>query len=159
MGTRWRSLVGRITGNIRAKLIAGVLILVPLVITFLVLQFLFVNLDGLLQPLITVVVGYPMPGVGIVSMVILLYLAGVVATNVFGQRLLRGAEHVMDRMPVVPSPICPLPSLPQHQRVPLALRAHACVSPTVSSTTHPLHTPPLHTLSEAHALPHALQFS
>lgn len=101
MGTRWRSLVGRVTGNIRAKLLAGVLILVPLVITFLVLQFLFVNLDGLLQPVITVVVGYPIPGAGIVSTVILLYLAGVVATNVFGQRLLRGAERVMDRMPVV----------------------------------------------------------
>ncbi len=101
MGARWRSLVGRVTGNIRAKLLAGVLILVPLVITFLVLQFLFVNLDGLLQPVIVVVVGYPIPGAGIVSTVILLYLAGVVATNVFGQRLLRGAERVMDRMPVV----------------------------------------------------------
>ena len=101
METRWRSLVGRVTGNIRAKLIAGVLVLIPVVITYLVLQFLFVNLDGLLQPLIAAVVGRPVPGVGLVSTAILVYLAGVVATNIFGQRLLRGAERVIDRMPVV----------------------------------------------------------
>lgn len=101
MKIRVRWLAGHVVGNIRSKLIAGVLVLIPVVVTYFVLQFLFVNLDGLLQPLIAAVVGRPVPGAGLVSTVILLYLAGVVATNVFGQRLLRGAERVMDRMPVV----------------------------------------------------------
>ncbi|MBI4308326.1 MAG: DUF502 domain-containing protein [Chloroflexi bacterium] len=101
MGWRLRWFAARVAGNIRAKLLAGVLVLVPLVITYLVLQFVFVNLDGVLQPVVTALVGRTIPGAGLVSTLILLYIAGVVATNIFGARLVRGAERVLDRMPVV----------------------------------------------------------
>ena len=101
MSRRFRWFAARVMDDIRAKLLAGVLVLVPLVVTYLVLQFVFVNLDGVLQPAVAALVGRPIPGAGLVVTLMLLYMAGVVATNVFGARLVRVAEHVLDRMPVV----------------------------------------------------------
>ena len=42
----------KIAGHVRATLIAGVLILVPIAITYLLVMWVFNNIDGLLQPII-----------------------------------------------------------------------------------------------------------
>jgi uncharacterized membrane protein len=89
-------------------LIAGLLVWVPLGITIWVLHFLVTTLDQTLllfpqaaQP--DRLLGFHIPGFGVVLSFGLLLLTGVIAANFFGARLIRIWENVLGRIPVVKS--------------------------------------------------------
>ena len=50
---------------LRARFLAGVLVTVPIVITFLALRFLFQLVDNLLGPLVADLIGREVPGLGL----------------------------------------------------------------------------------------------
>jgi uncharacterized membrane protein len=87
--------------NLRNVLIAGTLVAIPLVGTYFVFRFLFDVLDGIFQPIIRYILGRSLPGVGLVALIILVYLLGLIATNVFGKRFLHWADSVISRMPII----------------------------------------------------------
>jgi len=87
--------------HVRNVLLAGTLVAVPLVGTYFVFKFLFDALDGIFQPIIKYFLGRSLPGAGLVALVILVYLLGLIATNVFGKRLLRWADGVIARTPLI----------------------------------------------------------
>jgi uncharacterized membrane protein len=93
--------------HLRTKIIAGILVILPLGITFLVLKFVFNTLDGILGPLIpdiTVSLShrlYHMPGVGIIAFFLLLYLIGLITTNVLGRKLISWGDRLFTTIPVV----------------------------------------------------------
>jgi uncharacterized membrane protein len=62
---------------------------------------LFSTIDSVLQPLIRSIWGYPIHGLGFATAIILIYLAGVVASNVIGKRLIRYGESTLPWLPVV----------------------------------------------------------
>jgi len=99
--TKEKSLITKIQDSIRASLIAGILTVIPLGITYFVLSFLFRVLDGFLSPLIKKWVGHSIPGLGIVVMVVLLYIVGLLARNVFGVALIRLGEGILERLPII----------------------------------------------------------
>jgi uncharacterized membrane protein len=89
-------------------LVAGLLVWVPLGITLLVLHWLVTTLDQTLLFLPEALrterlVGYHIPGLGVVLSFLILLLTGVVAANFFGQRLLRMWESALGRIPFVKS--------------------------------------------------------
>ena len=73
--------------HFRNTLITGLLILVPVVITYWILRFIFESLDGILQPVIRPILGRGIPGLGIAVLVVLLYVMGLVGANVLGKKL------------------------------------------------------------------------
>jgi uncharacterized membrane protein len=77
------------------------LIVVPAWGTFLILQALFVTVDHLVADLLGPVVASDVPGLGIISMIALIVLIGIVATQLLGQRLLHGIERWLLRIPLV----------------------------------------------------------
>ena len=89
-------------------LIAGLLVWVPLGITIWVINFLVTTLD---QTLLLVppplrpeaLVGFHIPGLGVVLSFVILLATGVIAANFFGQRLIRLWESALGRIPVVKS--------------------------------------------------------
>ena len=89
-------------------LIAGLLVWVPLGITIYVINFLVTTLD---QTLLLVppglrpeaLVGFHIPGLGVVLSFVILLVTGVIAANFFGQRLIRIWESLLGRIPVVKS--------------------------------------------------------
>jgi uncharacterized membrane protein len=87
--------------RLRALLLAGILISVPAVVTFLALRFLFEKVDDLLGPFLSRLVGREIPGLGIAATVILLLLVGLVASNYFGRKLLAAGEGLFARLPLV----------------------------------------------------------
>jgi uncharacterized membrane protein len=95
--------------SIRAKLnialrryfLSGILIIVPLIITFMVLRFLLSGIDGLLSPIITKLIGRNIPGLGVVATIILIFLAGVLTANVIGSRLFKIWEIFFIKTPLV----------------------------------------------------------
>lgn len=90
-----------ITGLIRNRFISGLLVIVPLVISYQVLSFLLAKLDGLLSPVFTRYFGYEIPGLGIVVTLLLILLAGFIAHSVIGGRLIRTWERLVEKVPLV----------------------------------------------------------
>jgi uncharacterized membrane protein len=89
-------------------LIAGLLVWVPLGITIYVINWLVTTLD---QTLLLVpaalrpenLVGFRIPGLGVLLSFLILFGTGVVAANFFGQRLIQGWESLLGRIPFVKS--------------------------------------------------------
>jgi len=93
--------------HVRTKVFAGILVILPLGITFLVLKFVFNTLDSILDPLIPEVNVslfhgvYHLPGVGLISFFLLLYLVGLITTNVLGRKLIGWGDRLFTTIPVV----------------------------------------------------------
>lgn len=93
--------------HLRTKIFAGILVILPLGITFLVLKFVFNTLDGILDPLIPDITisllhrVYHIPGVGIIAFFLLLYLIGLITTNVLGRKLISWGDRLFTTIPVV----------------------------------------------------------
>jgi uncharacterized membrane protein len=89
-------------------LIAGLLVWVPLGITIYVLHWLVTTLD---QTLLLVpeglrpeaVVGFHIPGLGVLLSFVILLGTGIIAANFFGQRLILAWESILGRIPFVKS--------------------------------------------------------
>lgn len=92
----------------RRYLIAGLLVWVPLGVTFLVVKYLVDLLDQtlLLLPLAyqpETLIGLHVPGLGVILTVLVLLLTGMVAANLFGRTLMRIWEGLLARIPLVRS--------------------------------------------------------
>lgn len=90
-----------LVARIRTLLLAGVVVTVPAVATFLVLRFLFRSLDALLGPWIAGMIGRQIPGLGVVATFVLVLIVGVVATHYLGAKAIRIAERLFTRVPFV----------------------------------------------------------
>lgn len=92
-----------VVGYIRSRFLTGLLIAFPLVVTVFFARFLFNLLDRWSYPITTRLVGHPLRGVGATLAVILVFLLGMLAHNVFGRRILRFGENLIERVPVLRS--------------------------------------------------------
>jgi uncharacterized membrane protein len=101
MADREKTHLTRILNTIRNQFLIGLVVAVPLVVTILVLLWLFNTVDNILQPIIRIVVGSNLPGVGLVATILLIYLAGLVSSNVVGRQLIRYGENMVYRVPLV----------------------------------------------------------
>ena len=93
---------------IRRYLVTGLLIWVPLVITLWVLNLLVGTMDQSLLLLppewrTEAWLGVHVPGMGVVLTLLIVFVTGVLAANIIGQRLVRFWEGVLARIPVVNS--------------------------------------------------------
>ncbi|HUU46254.1 MAG TPA: DUF502 domain-containing protein [Acidobacteriota bacterium] len=95
-----RPLGHRIILTIRRMFLSGVLITVPVIVTVIVLNFLFTNVDGILSPFVERVFGYTVPGMGLAATILLIMLVGALGRNVAGSRLVGVGERVISRTPV-----------------------------------------------------------
>jgi uncharacterized membrane protein len=100
-------MIKNIFKHLRTKIFAGILVILPLGITFLVLKFVFNTLDNIIGPLIPHVTIYPfnqefsIPGLGIIGFFLLLYLIGLITTNVLGRKLVIWGDSLFTTIPVV----------------------------------------------------------
>jgi uncharacterized membrane protein len=90
----------------RNYLIGGLLVWIPIMVTFWVLRFLSGILD---QSLLLVpppwrpeaLFGRYIPGLGIILSLLLLFVTGLLVKNLFGRQLVEAAERLVRRIPVV----------------------------------------------------------
>ncbi len=88
--------------SLKRYFITGLLVVVPIWGTVLVLKTLFVTLDGLLGDIPErYVTQRPVPGVGILVLLIVILLAGLLATNIMGRRVVKIWEDLLQQVPVV----------------------------------------------------------
>ena len=94
--------------SLRRYLLAGLVVWLPILVTFLVLRFLIDLLDNTLallphayQP--EQLFGLHLPGLGVLLSLLLLLMTGVIATNFLGQRVVRWSESILEKIPLVRS--------------------------------------------------------
>ena len=90
----------RLMRTIRKHFLAGILVVVPVVAAIYVLYWFFITVDDILQPVIMWIFGRRIIGVGFGISIIVIYLAGVLASNLFGRRILRFTESMVTRIPL-----------------------------------------------------------
>lgn len=86
--------------NIRSKLFAGLATALPLLLTYFLLEFLFISLDELSAPILNKF-GIEIPGLGIVLTLVLLFFLGILVTNFLGRKIFDLGERIVKRVPVV----------------------------------------------------------
>lgn len=86
--------------RLRTYLITGLLVILPLAVTLLLLRFLFTELDNVLQPVVRRLLGRTITGLGFIAGFALILLAGAVASNVLGRRVIDRFERLMLRIPL-----------------------------------------------------------
>jgi uncharacterized membrane protein len=100
----------QIKKRVRNIFIAGLLVTLPVAFTFFILNFLFKNIDDALSPSFTAMLirlGAPvpadfrLPGVGVVMTMMIIFLAGLLTANIFGEKLLLLGEKIVEKIPVV----------------------------------------------------------
>jgi len=85
---------------LRRRFITGFFVAVPLIISVAALLWVFRLIDNFSGPVYDRVLGRHVPGLGVATTAAFLLLVGVVASNVFGRRLLLRAEGYLARVPV-----------------------------------------------------------
>lgn len=91
----------RISRILRNKFVAGLIVLVPIVITVQALRWLFAFVDGLAQPLAEAVLGRPIPGIGFLTTVAIVFLTGFLFSEGPLRKLLEFLEGMLDDVPLV----------------------------------------------------------
>jgi uncharacterized membrane protein len=91
---------------LRRYLVAGVLVWLPILATIWVVSFMLNLMDRtllLLPPAYRpeALLGFSLPGAGLVLALILLLLTGLLVTNLIGRRLVVWGEELLNRIPVV----------------------------------------------------------
>lgn len=94
--------------SFRRYLVAGLLIWLPIVVTVFVLKFLVGLMDGTLLLLPEswrpeAVLGFGIPGLGLLLALAVLLVTGVAVTNLVGRQLVTWWEELMQRIPFVRS--------------------------------------------------------
>jgi uncharacterized membrane protein len=86
--------------NFRSKLFAGIATALPLFLTYVLLEFLFITLDKISNPILDKI-GLKIPGLGIVLTLLLIFFLGVLVTNFLGRKIFNIGERIVKRVPVV----------------------------------------------------------
>ncbi len=87
--------------RLRRIFIAGILTAIPAYITIQLLRFLFRFMDQFLAPVVVRFIGFSIPGLGLVMMVVFIFLLGLLVTNFLGRRLYAYFENFLLKVPVV----------------------------------------------------------
>jgi len=95
-------------GTLRKFIIAGLLVWLPLAATVVIVKLVVDLLDNIIlllppeyQP--TAVLGFSIPGFGIILAISILLITGMFAANLFGRRLVEFWEAILSRIPLVRS--------------------------------------------------------
>lgn len=95
--------------HLKGTFIAGLFVVIPIGITIFILKFLFNFTDGILGSYLDNFFGFifhhelHVPGLGIITGAMIIYLAGLLATNVLGTQLLKLGDDLLSRIPLVKS--------------------------------------------------------
>ena len=96
---------------LRRYFVAGFFVTVPVVISVAALVWIFNVVDGVMAPLYARLIGRRIPGLGLLTTLVLVLLVGIVATNVIGRRLLQRTEQYLMLVPVFRTIYAPIKQL------------------------------------------------
>ena len=97
--------------GLRRSFVTGFFVTVPLVISVVTIYKIFDVVDGVMAPVYDRLLGRHVPGLGLLTTLLLVLRAGVLARNVIGRRLMRRAEYYLMLVPVFRTIYAPVKQL------------------------------------------------
>lgn len=115
MNCRWVRPIGQkikvktIMSLLRRYFFSGLLVLLPILLTFLVISFIVDLLNHSLELLPAgyqpqAVLGYEIPGVGVLLSVLIVFFTGMISSNFIGRHIMSWGEKMLSQVPFV-SPV------------------------------------------------------
>lgn len=95
--------------HLKGKFVTGLFVVIPLGITIFILKFLFNFADGILGTYLDSLFSaiaheeFHFPGLGMLTGAVVIYLSGLLATNVLGTQFLRWWDEFLSKIPLVKS--------------------------------------------------------
>lgn len=89
--------------HLRTTFLRGVGVIIPAVLTYWVFSSLLDWMDGILSPVLSGLIGKKIPGLGFVSMLVLILLVGLLTRNLAGRLVLAAIDTVIGSIPFVRS--------------------------------------------------------
>jgi uncharacterized membrane protein len=84
----------------RQKFFAGLIVTIPVVLTIIVISWAFQFIDGFLSPIFDYILGRHIYGLGFVSSILIIFVVGVISTNVVGHKLVEYFDGILKKIPV-----------------------------------------------------------
>jgi uncharacterized membrane protein len=91
----------RFLAHLRKYIIRGTLALIPIALPAAAVFLLYDFIDRRIVVLVRGMLHVSFPGLGIMLLLVVLYLVGHVASNIFGRRILKGLEQLTERVPII----------------------------------------------------------
>ncbi|MCE9616569.1 MAG: DUF502 domain-containing protein [Lentisphaerae bacterium] len=102
-----KSMGAQVQKHLRTRLVSGVLVLVPLAVTYFILRVLFHSLTSFMLPLLKPVLGhlpdYVLTLIALVATVALVYVVGLITTHFVGRRIIHLGESIILKVPIAKS--------------------------------------------------------
>jgi len=93
--------VKKIKDFVRKYFITGLLVILPVWATYYVLSALLSVIDGILADVPAHFLGQRIPGLGIITLVLVVVLVGMFFTNYLGRRIVRISDELLHKVPLV----------------------------------------------------------
>lgn len=87
--------------HVRQNVLRGLLAIIPLALSFIAIRFLYILIDQKIMGFVNRILGFQVPGLGILILIASLYLLGLVASNVVGKQLFHVMDGIFHRIPLV----------------------------------------------------------
>ena len=91
-------------------MIAGLLVIIPIALTYIVMAFVIGKLDQLMAPVVTWIIlhlqlplpeDFHLPGLGFILICFFIFIVGLVTANFLGKQLVRVWDYLMHQVPFV----------------------------------------------------------
>ncbi len=100
----------KLSRRLRNYFVTGLLVLVPISLTLFIINYLFLKIDSILRDVIykffRTQLGLPLgdepiPGLGFITLVLLILGTGLLARNYLGKKVIQFGEYILARIPII----------------------------------------------------------
>ncbi|HKL27070.1 MAG TPA: DUF502 domain-containing protein [Desulfuromonadales bacterium] len=105
--TRWSAFGRLFRYRLKNYFLTGLLVVVPLGLTYLVVRWIVTAMDRMLGNLLPAawhpdqLFGMPLPGLGLIATLLLILIIGLLTANIFGRKLVHFYERMVNKIPLV----------------------------------------------------------
>jgi uncharacterized membrane protein len=87
--------------HLKIYILRGLLAIIPLALTAFALNLLYTVIDKRITGVVERFIGFSFPGLGVILLLVVLYLLGLIVSNVVGRQIFRLVEGIAKRIPLV----------------------------------------------------------
>lgn len=87
--------------HFKKYIIRGFLALIPLVLSYFVIQLLYIGIDQRILAEVDQFIGLHIPGLGILLLLVAFYVLGLIASNMIGRKIFSLIEKITTRIPII----------------------------------------------------------
>lgn len=90
-------------GELRTTFLRGIVVIIPLALTYWFFVSLLNGIDGILSPVLEDAIGRKVPGLGFTAMMVIILIVGLLSRNLVGKVLFTSFENLLQQIPFVRS--------------------------------------------------------